>query len=86
MLGVLNNGIGSQLQRHGARFPTSGAGKRIQTALDKLLAVREFKDHRMDFLRTFSYDLGTDDLVPFGAAQYVSRVVSLCLQLRVILL
>ncbi|KAH8087171.1 phytase [Cristinia sonorae] len=57
------------LQRHGARFPTSGAAARIKSALDKLLAVREFTDHRLDFLRTFQYDLGTDDLVPFGAAQ-----------------
>ncbi|TCD68638.1 hypothetical protein EIP91_010293 [Steccherinum ochraceum] len=57
------------LQRHGARFPTSGAGQRIQDALAKLLAVRQFKDPRLDFLRTFTYDLGTNDLVPFGAAQ-----------------
>ncbi|KAH8092499.1 phytase [Cristinia sonorae] len=57
------------LQRHGARFPTSGATTRIKSALDKLLAVREFTDPGLDFLKTFQYDLGANDLVPFGAAQ-----------------
>lgn len=61
----------AQLQRHGARFPTSGSGTRIQSAVNKLIAVRRFNDPRLDFLRTFTYDLGTSDLVPFGAAQYV---------------
>lgn len=61
----------SQLQRHGARFPTSGAGKQIQSAVNKLLSVPEFKDHRLNFLHSFQYDLGADVLVPFGAAQYI---------------
>lgn len=72
----------SQLQRHGARFPTSGAGKQIQSAVNKLLAVPEFKDHRLDFLHSFQYDLGADVLVPFGAAQYVPHLVLRCLPLN----
>ncbi|KZT29534.1 phosphoglycerate mutase-like protein [Neolentinus lepideus HHB14362 ss-1] len=57
------------LQRHGARFPTSGAAKRIVSALVKLQSARTYTDPSLDFLKTFNYDLGTDDLVAFGAAQ-----------------
>lgn len=59
------------MQRHGARFPTSGATAGIVAALAKLQSVQEFKDPALDFLKNFTYDLGTNDLVPFGAAQYV---------------
>ncbi|KAI0751193.1 phytase [Daedaleopsis nitida] len=57
------------IQRHGARFPTSGAADRIKTALDKLDSVEEYTDPLLDFLKDYTYDLGEDDLVPFGAAQ-----------------
>ncbi|KAF7795541.1 hypothetical protein EIP86_006703 [Pleurotus ostreatoroseus] len=55
--------------RHGARYPTSGATDRIMRAVWKLLSVKEYKDPRFKFLKGFSYDLGVDDLVPFGADQ-----------------
>lgn len=58
-----------QIQRHGARFPTSSAGKNIQSAVAKLKAVKTYRDPRLDFLTHFTYDLGSDDLVAFGAAQ-----------------
>ncbi|THH31094.1 hypothetical protein EUX98_g3091 [Antrodiella citrinella] len=57
------------LQRHGARFPTTGANTNIKAALAKLLAVRHYTDPQLDFLRNFTDDLGSNDLVPFGAAQ-----------------
>ncbi|KAI0076913.1 phytase [Panus rudis PR-1116 ss-1] len=57
------------IQRHGARFPTTGATTRIKAAMAKLESVKHLTDPRLDFLRSFKYDLGADDLVPFGAAQ-----------------
>ncbi|THG92467.1 hypothetical protein EW026_g8445 [Hermanssonia centrifuga] len=55
--------------RHGARFPTSGAAKSIVAAVSKLQAVKAYNDPDFDFLKTFTYDLGTNDLVEFGADQ-----------------
>ncbi|KIP06154.1 hypothetical protein PHLGIDRAFT_107300 [Phlebiopsis gigantea 11061_1 CR5-6] len=58
-----------QLQRHGARYPTSGATTGIKAALAKIQSAKEFKDPALSFLKSFTYDLGNNDLVPFGAAQ-----------------
>jgi hypothetical protein len=58
-----------QIQRHGARFPTSGASVRILAAIAKLQAVKTYMDPRMMFLANYTYDLGANDLVPFGAAE-----------------
>ncbi|KAJ3506030.1 hypothetical protein NLJ89_g7102 [Agrocybe chaxingu] len=57
------------IQRHGARFPTSGATMGIVAAVNKLLAATSYADPRMDFLRNYTYSLGVADLVPFGALQ-----------------
>ncbi|THG92822.1 hypothetical protein EW026_g8217 [Hermanssonia centrifuga] len=57
------------LQRHGARFPTSGAATSIIAAVGKLQTVKAYNDPDFDFLKTFTYDLGTNDLVEFGADQ-----------------
>ncbi|KAJ7581514.1 acid phosphatase [Mycena floridula] len=57
------------IQRHGARFPTSGSGARIQAALAKLQAFQPYSEPSLMFLNDFAYNLGTDDLVPLGAAQ-----------------
>ncbi|KAF7320657.1 Phytase [Mycena chlorophos] len=57
------------LERHGARFPTLGAGARIISAVDKLQSVSRYTDRRLEFLKTFEYQLGVADLVPFGALQ-----------------
>ncbi|KAI0371493.1 phytase [Pilatotrama ljubarskyi] len=57
------------IQRHGARFPTSGAAARIQAAVGKLKAAAEYTDPLLSFVKNFTYDLRRDDLVPFGAAQ-----------------
>ncbi|KAJ7686909.1 histidine phosphatase superfamily [Mycena rosella] len=57
------------LQRHGARFPTSGASTTIISGIHKLQSVHTYTDPRLDFLKNFAYTLGVADLVPFGAHQ-----------------
>lgn len=59
------------IQRHGARFPTSGAGERIVSSIGKLQNATQYLDTKFDFLNDFEYDLGTADLIPFGASQCV---------------
>ncbi|KIK65846.1 hypothetical protein GYMLUDRAFT_158434 [Collybiopsis luxurians FD-317 M1] len=62
----------SQLQRHGARYPTAGPGAIIAAAVSKLQGVTAYQDSNLDFIHNFVYDLGTNDLVLFGAAQSVT--------------
>ncbi|KAJ6525468.1 phytase [Mycena vulgaris] len=57
------------LQRHGARFPTLGAGLYIVSAVWKLQSVDAYTHPAMQFLSSFDYTLGVNDLVPFGALQ-----------------
>ena len=51
------------------------------SALGKLQSVPEFKDPALDFLKTFKYDLGNNDLVKFGADEYVPVLLSIGLPL-----
>ena len=37
----------------------------------KLKQAKEFNNPNLTFVSQYEYTLGTDDLVPFGAAQYV---------------
>ncbi|KAJ3993756.1 phytase [Lentinula boryana] len=57
------------LQRHGARYPTAGPAAAIALAVTKLQNVSTFKDPNLEFIRNFTWNLGTSDLVLFGAAQ-----------------
>jgi len=57
------------LQRHGARYPTSGAARRITDALKKLQAATKYDDPKLDFMKKYTYDLGMNDLVKYGAEQ-----------------
>nr|GAT46630.1 phytase [Mycena chlorophos] len=57
------------LERHGARYPTSGATPAIVAAVQKLQNATSYADPRFDFLKDFTYTLGADSLVPFGAIQ-----------------
>ncbi|RXW11799.1 hypothetical protein EST38_g14057, partial [Candolleomyces aberdarensis] len=58
------------IQRHGARFPTSGATTRILSAVNKLKSVPQTTlDQQLLFLKDYQYTLGVADLVPFGAYQ-----------------
>ncbi|KIM38767.1 hypothetical protein M413DRAFT_241634 [Hebeloma cylindrosporum] len=57
------------IQRHGARFPTSGATTRIKVAIKKLQSATHYTDLPLAFLVNYTYSLGKDNLVPFGALQ-----------------
>ncbi|KAJ6531284.1 phytase [Mycena capillaripes] len=57
------------LQRHGARFPTSGASLNIVSAVQKLQRADEYTHPAMKFVPSFVYTLGISDLVPSGALQ-----------------
>ncbi|KAA1469415.1 acid phosphatase [Dentipellis sp. KUC8613] len=57
------------IQRHGARFPTASSGKEFRAAVEKLLVVEKYKADELEFLNDFVYDMGEEDLIPFGAAQ-----------------
>ncbi|KAG1897714.1 acid phosphatase [Suillus fuscotomentosus] len=57
------------LQRHGARYPTSSASKRIQRSLQKLLNASKYVDPKLEFLRSYQWHLGVADLVPLGSTQ-----------------
>lgn len=62
-----------QLQRHGARYPTDGPSGNIQDAVKKLQDAGPYKGNATyGFIDSYTYTLGLDDLVPFGAAQYVA--------------
>ena len=59
-----------QLQRHGARYPTKGAHADMLTALNKLKSATTYLNPLL-FVKSYDFDLGTDDLVYFGAQQCV---------------
>ncbi|KIY65057.1 acid phosphatase [Cylindrobasidium torrendii FP15055 ss-10] len=59
----------NHIERHGARFPTDGATKRIRSAVDKLVAAGTYTNETLSFLSDYTYDLGVSHLLPFGAAQ-----------------
>ncbi|KAF9645613.1 phosphoglycerate mutase-like protein [Thelephora ganbajun] len=59
----------SILQRHGARYPTTGVAKAIIKALKKLQAAASYDDPKLHFLKNYTYDLGVNDLLKYGADQ-----------------
>ncbi|KAK0563285.1 hypothetical protein OC861_004878 [Tilletia horrida] len=73
-LGCVVNQV-SSLERHGARFPTASSLKKIQATLanvQKALAnvnASDIADPKLRFLKTVQLQLGSDDLVPYGALQ-----------------
>lgn len=56
------------LQRHGARSPTSSASVELRRTLDKLLNKSEYFEPWL-FLANYSYSLGENDLLKFGAKE-----------------
>jgi hypothetical protein len=40
-------------------------------ALEKLQAATTYDDPKLDFIKGYAYDLGMNDLVKYGADQYV---------------
>lgn len=65
----------SILQRHGARWPTSGAARAIHQTLDKIHRGSALPvDSRLHFLKHYRYELGEEDLVPLGLREWVASV------------
>ena len=58
-----------KLQRHGARYPATGATRRITAVHAKLQAATSYNDTNLDFMKSYTYGLGKDDLVKYGADQ-----------------
>lgn len=60
----------SQIQRHGARVPTSGASANIVAAVTKLKGATTYTTDQLNFLVNYTYILGNNGaLLPFGGAQ-----------------
>lgn len=62
----------SILQRHGARYPTKGATRVITPVLDRLKRILDGLESpcgKLGFLKTYRYELGTEDLVPLGVRE-----------------
>ena len=58
-----------QLQRHGARYTTLKKGAELQVAVARLKAASYYTDVRYEFLCQYTYGLGTNALLHFGAAE-----------------
>ncbi|KAH8827733.1 histidine phosphatase superfamily [Flagelloscypha sp. PMI_526] len=58
-----------QIQRHGARYPTLGASARIVVALNHILSATTYNTNELQFLRNYTYSLGSSDLLPYGAEE-----------------
>ncbi|KAF3293884.1 hypothetical protein TWF132_004466 [Orbilia oligospora] len=54
------------LSRHGARYPTRGAGEGIKFTLNKIQSQATSYSHKTSFIKKFKYTLGSDTLTPFG--------------------
>ncbi|GJN89382.1 hypothetical protein Rhopal_002362-T1 [Rhodotorula paludigena] len=54
------------LQRHGARFPTANAGKKIQASIAKLQQNATSLTGDLEFVKDFTYSLKADVLTPLG--------------------
>jgi hypothetical protein len=61
-----------QLQRHGARYPTTSSAEEMKAALKKLQSAKHYKEDYLKFLKHYTWDLGENDLIPLGAKQCVA--------------
>ncbi|KAI0006199.1 histidine phosphatase superfamily [Russula compacta] len=57
------------LQRHGARWPTTKAGKEFEATVKKLKRAKHYKKKYLHFLKHFKWDFEEDSLLPLGAKQ-----------------
>lgn len=62
-----------QLQRHGARWPTTKAGKEFEATVKKLKHAKHYKKKYLHFLKHFKWDFEEDTLLPLGAKQCASK-------------
>ncbi|GAA6015338.1 hypothetical protein JCM10207_008954 [Rhodosporidiobolus poonsookiae] len=56
------------LQRHGQRYPTANAGKKISASVAKLQAATSLTGD-LTFVKNYKYALSADNLTPGGAAE-----------------
>jgi len=57
------------LHRHGARFPEVGDQEATMKAVQNYQRAEGYNAPELQFLKNYSYDLGSDDLVEFGGEQ-----------------
>jgi len=57
------------LHRHGARFPTAKNGAKLNTTVSQFSKATSFSNPNMTFLGNYTYTLGAENLVPFGAQE-----------------
>ncbi|KAJ5326981.1 hypothetical protein MYU51_008149 [Penicillium brevicompactum] len=59
------------LSRHGARYPSNSKSKKYGALIDDIQANATAYKGKMAFLRSYEYNLGSDDLTVFGERQMV---------------
>ncbi|KAM7220933.1 Histidine phosphatase superfamily [Rhypophila decipiens] len=60
------------LSRHGARDPTAGKSLIYKTLIDNIHRSVTSYGPGFEFLETYTYDLGSDQLTPFGERQMIN--------------
>ncbi|KAJ5895151.1 Histidine phosphatase superfamily clade-2 [Penicillium taxi] len=60
------------LSRHGARYPTASKSKKYKKLLEAIQANATAYKDKTQFLRSYNYSLGSDDLIPFGEREMVN--------------
>ncbi|CAI7602984.1 unnamed protein product [Penicillium bialowiezense] len=59
------------ISRHGARYPSNSKSKKYGALIDDIQANATAYNGKMAFLRSYEYNLGSDDLTVFGQRQMV---------------
>ncbi|CAG8048363.1 unnamed protein product [Penicillium olsonii] len=59
------------ISRHGARYPSNKKSKKYGALIDAIQANATAYKGKMAFLRSYEYNLGSDDLTTFGERQMV---------------
>ncbi|KAJ5731343.1 Histidine phosphatase superfamily clade-2 [Penicillium malachiteum] len=60
------------LSRHGARYPTASKSTKYKALIEAIQANATAYEDGTDFLRTYNYTLGSDDLTTFGEHEMVN--------------
>ncbi|KAL6310054.1 histidine phosphatase superfamily [Sparassis latifolia] len=58
----------TRLHRHGARYPAKTDGVQYGGSIQHLASPHKFVESNLDFLKDYRYDMGEEDLIPFGAS------------------
>lgn len=60
-----------KIERHGARYPTTRDSAAIKPVYERFRSFATHKNPALNFIHKWKWSLGTESLVPFGAAQCV---------------